>query len=119
MVVAGEREEAVVGEKRARCLAMPPPRTEKCRALHSRRVVESIALKSTGCMSDLMKASKKTQLNLRRLSRTAFLPEDDVKDVPERYSEVLPLFVLRRHHVGGGVDEERRMVERRAGWIGV
>ena len=37
-----------------------------------------------------------------------FVAEDDVKDVLEGHAEVLPLFVLRRHHVGDGVDEERR-----------
>ena len=30
-------------------LTTPPPRTAKCRALRSRRVVKSIALKSTEC----------------------------------------------------------------------
>ena len=69
MVVAGEREEAVVAEKRARYLTTPSPRTAECRALRSKRVVESIALKSMECSTgDLMKTSK-TKLNLRRLEQ--------------------------------------------------
>ena len=42
-----------------------------------------------------------------------FVVKDVVKDVLERDAEVLPRFVLRRNHVGGGVDEEGRTVERR------
>ena len=42
-----------------------------------------------------------------------FVAEDDVKDVPEGYTDVRPLFVLRRDHIGDGVDEqvERENVE--------
>ena len=35
-----------------------------------------------------------------------FLPEDDVKDVPEGCAEVRALLVFRQHHVGDGVDEQ-------------
>ena len=80
MVVAGEREEAVVASKRARYLTTPPPRTAQCRALRSRRVVESIALKSTRSgTSDVMKTSK-TQLNLRPLEQdNCLLPKTTSK----------------------------------------
>ena len=73
MVVAGEREEAVVAEKRARHLTTPPPRTAWCRALRSRRVGKSSALKSMECcIGDLVKISK-TLLNLRRLEQNSSL----------------------------------------------
>ena len=42
-----------------------------------------------------------------------FVAEDDVNDVLEGHAEAIPLSVLRRCHVGDGVDEKRRAVERR------
>ena len=69
MVVAWEGEEVVVAWKRARYLTTPLPRTAQCRALRSKRVVESIALKSMECSTgDLMKTTK-TQLTLRPLEQ--------------------------------------------------
>ena len=72
MVVAGEREDAVVGEKWARHLTTPLPRTALCRALGEAEVVEVRGVErleiDVNCTGDLMKTSK-TQLNLRRLEQ--------------------------------------------------
>ena len=104
MVVAGEREEAVVAEKRARYLTTPPPRTEKCRALRSRRVVKSSELKSTRSgTSDVMKTPK-TQLNPKRLEHdNGFWPKTTSKTSWKDFQKYSP---FRRDHVGDGVDEQ-------------
>ena len=104
MVVAGEREEAVVAEKRARYLTTPPPRTEKCRALRSRRVVKSSALKSTRSgTSDVMKTPK-TQLNLRRLEQDNDLWQKTTSKTSRKDLQKYSPF--RRDHVGDGLDEQ-------------
>ena len=49
-----------------------------------------------------------------------FVSEDDVKGVLGAYAEVLAIIILAisRHHVGDGVVEQGRTVERRGGSFG-
>ena len=106
MVVAGEREEAVDAEKRARYLTTPPPRTDKCRALRSRRVVKSSELKSTRSCStgDSINTSNNAQLNLRWLEQnSSFWPKTTSKTSWKDFQKYSP---FRRDHVGDGVDEQ-------------
>ena len=91
-------------EKRARYLTTPPPRTAKCRALRSRRVVKSSELKSTRSgTSDVMKTPK-TQLNLKRLEQdNGFWPKTTSKTSWKDLQKYSPFL---RDHVGDGVDEQ-------------
>ena len=88
-----------------------PPRTAECRALRSRRVVKSSALKSTRSgTSDVMKTPK-TQLNLKRLEQDNGLWQKTTSKTSWKDAQKYSPF--RRDHVGDGLDEqvEREIVE--------